>query len=336
MARTTRPMNIEDIARECGVSISTVSRALNHEPGISSETRRSVLKTAKKHSFTLQQRKRPMRRSNLNLLVVVPEEEELSVNPFFNVTELLGAINEAFTDEKKHVGIVTPDDFPGLLASGHRPPDGVIIAYRSIGAETRRRLAEIGVPYIFLSRSEPGDNHVSCNGFKGMLRLTEMMVAGGHRRIGYLGIGSNPNNADRFRGHETAIREAGLPGGEGLSLLVDSIHGVTADTAAFFIRSRCDAVMCFNDYMAIGLIRELAAAGKKVPGSLSVTGFDDSPLGRVFSPTITTVRQPAFEMAFLAARWMRDNILKRRHQDLCIEVDGAVVVRESARITQGS
>ncbi|MBN1534328.1 MAG: LacI family DNA-binding transcriptional regulator [Spirochaetes bacterium] len=334
MARTVRPMNIEDIARECGVSISTVSRALNHEPGISPDTRRTVLRVARQHSFTLKQRKRPLRRSNLNLLVVVPEEEELSVNPFFNVTELLGAINEAFADEKKHVGIVTPEGFPGHLESGHQPPDGVIIAYRSIGAETKKRLAEIGIPYIFLSRSEPGDNHVSCNGFKGTLRLAEMLAAAGHRRIGYLGVSTNPNNTDRFRGYITALGEAGIPGGEKLSLLADTIHGVKAETASFFIKKGCDAVMCFNDYLAIRLIGELVAAGRSVPEDVSVTGFDDSPLGRVFSPSITTVRQPAFEMAFLAARWIRDNILRRRHQDLCIEVDGAVLVRQSARLGQ--
>ncbi len=327
-------MNIEDIARECGVSISTVSRALNNEPGISAETRKRVMRIAGEHNFTLQARKRAMTRSNLSLVVVVPEEEEMSVNPFFNIAELLGAINGAFASEKKRVEIVTPDDFSAHLDAGASAPDGVLIAYRLIDDRARSRLIEQGIPYIFLSRTVQFDNHVSCNFYKGMLGLAAMLAAQGHRRIGYLGNRTNPNNIDRHRGYHTALREAGISPGDELTRMLDSILDVDRDTAAFFIERECDAVMCFNDYMAIQLIRELAAAGKKVPQNISVTGFDDSPLGRVFSPAITTVQMPAYEMAFLASRWLRDNILNRKHQELRIEVDGRIIIRESARLAK--
>ncbi len=325
-----RPSNIEELARICGVSISTVSRALNNEPGISAETRRTVMREAKKHGFELRARKRPLARSVLGLAVVVPEESELSVNPFLNVTELLAAINEAFSEEKKRVEIVTPEGFAALLHGRSGAPDGVLVAYRDMPDALRRRLAALEVPCVFLSRSSPGDNHVSCNGYKGMVRLGEMLVAGGRGRIGYLGSAGNPNNRDRLRGYLTAMTEAGRGPSECPQKILPTMHDIDRDTARFFIDAGCDGVMCFNDYMAIELIKRLADAGVAVPSGMAVTGFDDSPLSRIFSPTITTVGQPAYEMTFLASRWLRDNILNRARRELRIEVDGHVIVRESS------
>ena len=83
--------------------------------------------------------------------------------------------------------------------------------------------------------------------------------------------------------------------------------------------------------MAIRLIGHLRDLGLTVPSDISVTGFDDSPLRRVASPLLTTVRQPTSEMAFLASRWLRDNILHKSNRRLCIEVEGEIMPGESTR-----
>ncbi len=329
MAKPSRVRNIVDVARKCGVSISTVSRALNNEPGISSRTRQRILKTAEELKFTPKKRKRPRNRSNLDLMVVVPEQDELSVNPFFNVPELLGAINEAFRNEKKRIEIITVENF-ALFIDADRPDcDGILFAYRDVDDTLRQRLRNHGIPYIFLSRSISDDNYVSCNNLKGVLRLVQYLAANGHNKIGYYGNASNPNNTDRLRGYRTGLTEAFAGCGKELEFIAVSPAEPVSGAARFFINRGCDAVVCFNDYMAIGLINELNAFGRRVPGDISVTGFDDSPLSRVTRPAVTTVALPTYEMAFLASRWLRDNIMNRINRTIHIEVDGTMVTRES-------
>ncbi|HSV96372.1 MAG TPA: LacI family DNA-binding transcriptional regulator [Spirochaetota bacterium] len=324
-----RARRLEDIAKRCGVSISSVSRVLNNEPGVSAETRKRILAVAGQHDFRPRSRKRHLTRSMLDLLVVIPEEEELSVNPFLNISELVGAINEAFGAEKKRVEVAPIGNFLHSLGEEAACVDGVLFAYRSVGESERRKLAELKIPYVFISRVIPGENYVSCNYFKSMLSLTRMMIESGHRRIGYLGNAGNPNNTDRCRGYSTVIREAGAQ--EPISISVDSIFGVDESAARGFVENGCDAVLCFNDYTAIGLINRLQEMGKSVPDDVSVTGFDDSPLRRVAVPLLTTVRQPTSEMAFLASRWLRDNILNKSNRRLCIEVEGEIIPGDSVR-----
>ncbi|MCU0843821.1 MAG: LacI family transcriptional regulator [Spirochaetes bacterium] len=327
--KADRAHRLEDIAKRCGVSISSVSRVLNNEPGVSAETRKRILAAAGQHEFRPRSRKRHLTRSMLDLLVVIPEEEELSANPFLNISELVGAISEAFRAEKKRVEIAPIGDFLHSLGGEATGVDGVLFAYRSIGESERRKLVDLKIPYVFISRVIPGENYVSCNYFKSMLTLTRIMIESGHRRIGYLGNAGNPNNTDRCRGYTTAVREAGNL--DIMDLSVDSIFGVDEKTARGCLEHGCDAVLCFNDYMAIGLINRLQGMGVSVPGDVSVTGFDDSPLRRVAVPLLTTVRQPTSEMAFLASRWLRDNILNRSNRRLCIEVEGEIVLGDSVR-----
>jgi len=90
-------------------------------------------------------------------------------------------------------------------------------------------------------------------------------------------------------------------------------------------------VMCFNDNFAIRLIGELASLGVAVPGGMSVTGFDDSPMRRVFSPRITTISLSTYEMGFFAARWLLDNIHRRETRRLRLEVDGIFLDGETVR-----
>ncbi len=329
MAKPVKLKSIEDIALACGVSISTVSRALNNEPGISSETRRKILEIARQQNFTPKSRKRPLVRSQLDLLVVVPEEEELAVNPFLNVSELLGAINESFRTERKRVEIITVDRFARYLDTERPGCDGILFAYRGVEEPLREKLRELRIPHIFLSRSFADDNYVSCNGLKGTLHLVELLIGTGHRRIGYFGNEGNYSNADRFRGYRLALAEAGMSAPAGMVFPDGSRPESIAKAAEFFASNKCDAVACFNDFQAVALINEFASMGVRVPADVSVTGFDDSPLSRVSRPPVTTIALPTFEMAFLAARWLRDNILNRLDRALRIEVDGTLILRKS-------
>jgi DNA-binding LacI/PurR family transcriptional regulator len=111
MKKTARIMTLGDIAHQCGVSPSTVSRVLNNAPGISSAARNRILEVARQHNFILQKQRRPLARTQLKLMIVIPEESAITMNPFFDITELLNAINNAFAQDWKQIEAISFSHF---------------------------------------------------------------------------------------------------------------------------------------------------------------------------------------------------------------------------------
>ncbi len=322
-------MTLEDIAFECGVSASTVSRALNNDPRISRETIQRVHNVAALRNFTLAKRKRPLSRSMVTLLVVIPDSSETELNPFFDMGELINAINSAFTDKKTQIETITFSQLEKLKSSRDIRCSGVICAFGSIDDKRKAILKENNIPYIFLNRTFDDENYVSCNNFKGVVKMVEYLRGRGFSRIGYLGCNSIPVNRDRFRGYSIATLETKGFWDNSLVLNVDSIKDVDDSSARFFMDKKCDAVVCFNDNFSIRLISALQDQGVKIPEDISITGFDSSPMRKIFKPLITTISLSTFEMGFFAARWLRDNIQHREIRQLCLEVDGKLLEGET-------
>ena len=322
---------LEDMAVMCGVSASTVSRVLNNEPGISKETRERVLLAAEQHGFTLQKRKKQAGRAHIHLAVVIPDPSETVNNPFYEMADILNAINSVFARGRKNVQVLTFSDLRDTIEDSSFSVDGMILAFGSPGQIVRARLRELGVPCVFLNRTFDGENCVSCNHVKGMLQLYRHLAGTGHCNIGYLGFRGHPVNSDRVLGYVSGTAEARGTYSDDAVLMVDAIEDVDTGTAGFFVEKGCDAVMCFNDNFAVRLINELSGIGVSVPGSMSVSGFDNSPVRKIFRPAITTINLSTFEMVFLAARWLKDNIVNKRNRILHCEVEGALVEGDTVK-----
>ncbi len=320
---------LDDIARECKVSASTVSRVLNNEQGIAQGTRDRVFACAQKHNFTLQRRRKPVKRSLIELLIVVPDSAEVAHNPFYEIGELINAIGDAFDDVKKRIEITTYSAVEEAIRSESLKADGIICAFGAISGGTKDFIRARGIPYIFLNRTFPDENYISCNHFHGMLTLGTHLYNNGYETIGYLGCETIPVNRDRFRGYSVAVVEHTQSFAGIIRLGLSSIDGISPGTAEFFISRKCDAVMCFNDNFAIRLIGEFRKLGISVPDNMAITGFDDSPMRRIFSPRLTTISLSTYEMGFFAARWLLDNIYRNETRRLRLEVDGVFIEGET-------
>ena len=316
---------LDDIAALCSVSASTVSRVLNNEPGISKDTRNKVLQTVEKYNFSIQKRKKQGGRAQVDLAIVIPDQSEIVGNPFFDMAEIMDAINTVFATNKKRVEVFTFNEFQSVLESKQFHSDGIIFAFGSINESVSKVLKSEGLPYVFLNRTFEEDNYVSCNHFKGMVHLVEYCGALGHKKIGYLGYSGHPINKDRYRGYSIGNYELTGSYNRESVFQVDGIDRVNADSARFFIDQKCDAVLCFNDNFAIRLIGELNNIGIKVPMDISVTGFDNSPTRKIFKPEITTISLSTYEMGFFAARWLKDNIINKSSRTLHCEVEGELL-----------
>ncbi len=320
---------LEDIAKICNVSASTVSRVLNNEPGISDDTRERVFDTAKKYNFTVQKRRRPISRSMVTIIIAVPEHSQLAVNPFYDMGELVTAIHGAFDTVKCHLQVQTFGDLEEQIQTEAIESDGIICAFGTLSEDTLHTLRKGRVPYLFLNRTYEGENYISCNNLQGMLTLGTYLYRQGYKKIGYLGCSDIPVNEDRYRGYLLAAHENtgtcdNLP-----VYTVKEIEDINQTTAEYFVENGCDAVACFNDNFAIRLIGEFQSRGISIPENMGITGFDDSPMRRIFSPSITTISLSTYDMGFLGARWLLDNITRKETRELRLEVNGSFIPGDS-------
>ena len=159
------------------------------------------------------------------------------------------------------------------------------------------------------SRTEPT---IGFDNRNAMRRLTEEVLQLGHRDVAFIAADAETNDrvAERVRGVVEAMQHAGLP--DECLMIHRTRYGIETGAAAFVEAMRGprrpSVVMCANDVLAVGAVKQARSMGLKVPHDVSITGFDDIELSRVTDPEIATVRVPHREMGRRAARALIDHL----------------------------
>ncbi|KAF1686955.1 LacI family transcriptional regulator [Pseudoxanthomonas broegbernensis] len=310
-------VRIEDVAAAAGVSMKTVSRVLNHEPGVRQSTRARVMETV----VALDYRPDPSARSlagNRSYLVAL-----LYDNPSPNyLMEIVTGVVDAC--EQHHYGMVMqPVAFhdPGLadtiesLVNASRL-DGLILTPPLTDSQALLdRLDERGVPFSCISPRHPqGRIGVTLDEHEAVCELLAQLIGLGHRRIGHV-RGHPDHGASEWRmaGYRSALRRAGLRYDP--ALVVDGEFSFDSGLAAGFrlldLPSRPTAIFAANDDMAAGVMRAAAERGLRVPDDLSVCGFDNTPISQQMFPRLTTVQQPTRDMGQVATMQLLGTIRDR-------------------------
>jgi LacI family transcriptional regulator len=308
MARKT----IDDVAALAGVSIKTVSRVLNDEPSVRPDTRRRVQEAmaALNYQPSLPARSLAGRRSSLLGLVY----ENPSANYVFAVQS--GAIArcresrlrlfiQSCNGEEERVGEVL-----AMVAQTH--VDGLVLtAPLSADAKLIEALRLRELPFVLIAPAAPveGVPAVMMDDRAAAREMTEYLVGLGHRRIGFIaGHPGHPSSRLREQGWREALAAKALD-----PEMVEQGFNTAASgcEAAHRLLSRPDpptAIFASNDDMAAGVLLAAHERGVQVPAQLSVAGFDDTELASIVWPTLTTVRQPVYEMAYRATDLLIDRI----------------------------
>lgn len=223
--------------------------------------------------------------------------------------------------------------------------DGLII---SIGMGTThfehlRLFPDRNIPLVFFDRVVDGiqAHKIVVDDFHGGFIATEHMIEHGGRRIAHIG---GPLNLkiyrDRLNGYKDAMQKAGLPADE--SRIVHNsltrIDGTNAIKKLLENRQRPDAIFCANDTTALSVILYLREKRIKVPDDMMVVGFSNEPFSEVVTPSISTVRQPGFEMGQKAADLLIRQIKtqdKPTHYQTIVMPTGLIVRESSVRKTSG-
>lgn len=303
MARTT----IDDVAARAGVSIKTVSRVLNDEPGVRPETRDRVraVMTALNYHPSLPARSLAGRRSNLLGLVY----ENPSANYVFDVqngamAKCRDANRRLFVLSCNDLGDLTVGEILAMAEQTH--VDGLVLTPPlSTNHALIAALDEQGV--IFVRVAPDAFDHpspkVEIDDRAAAREMTEHLLALGHESIAF--VAGHPDHYStqlRLEGFHDALAAHGMDAGrvrvEGGFNTVQS--GADAARRLLGHSDRPTAIFASNDDMAAGVMRVAHELGIDVPRQLSVAGFDDTELAHILWPPLTTIHQPSYDMAYTA------------------------------------
>ncbi len=326
--------NIHDVAQCAGVSIATVSRVLQGSPKVSPKTRNRINEAIKElnyHPNKLAQNFRTQK--TYNILIILPELG----NTFY--TEILAGIESVVNPQGYRILVVSSHGQPALEASLYsileeKQVDGIITFSASLPAETMYQYANQYPVVIACRRIQEGNfSNIAIDNEKASFDITNYLLNLGHKRFCYLaGPSELPLYNDRLLGFRKALKKRNVAIDENLILRCEStIQGGYDNVLKLLNRgARFSALVAGGDTLAIGAIRALNRFGRSVPSECAVVGFDDIELSSIFSPSLTTVRQPQREIGIRSAEQLLDLIGGAKPTFSTEILDYELVIRESS------
>jgi LacI family transcriptional regulator len=327
---------LEEIARHAGVSRSTVSRVMNDHPNVNTETRTRVLSVAESLNYqpNIAARGLAAGRTHILGLVIPMGVNALFSDPYFPL--LIQGISSACNanDHSVMLWLAEPEyerrTIRQILQGGLI--DGVIVASALMDDPIMQALLKGGPPFILVGRhpSEPQVSYVDVENKNSARDMVAYLLRSGYRRVATV---TGPRNmiagADRLEGYLNALSDRKVARDDNLIVEGDFTEegGYTAMQA--LLPSEPDAVFVASDAMAIGALRALREAGKRVPEDIAIAAFDDIPAAARTDPPLTTVRQPIQRMGALAAETLIDMISHPDNHPRRIILPTEMVIRQS-------
>lgn len=304
--------NITDVAKLAGVSHQTVSRVLNDEGTVRPATRARVAAAIKELNYRPSAAARALATRKTRTIGLVA-----TGSPLYGPSSTMLAFNEAARAAGYQVTIASmaTAEVGAMVAAVDvllgQSIEALVVIVADVTAFEAVEALEVGVPLIAVESSgRPNLSSVSIDQFEGARLAVRHLVELGHRRIVHVrGPEGSIDAAERERGWRAELAAHGLPASDPLvgSWLPESGYALGERLCHERLvggrvgPDRATAIFCGNDQMAIGLLHAFDRAGVRVPGDVSVVGFDDVPEAAHFLPPLTTVRQ---DFAGLGARLM--------------------------------
>ncbi|MFC2091652.1 LacI family DNA-binding transcriptional regulator [Elusimicrobiota bacterium] len=326
-----RKVSIRDIAKEADVSISTVSRVVNGHEYIDEETRKKVQKVIDKYNYTPHFFGRALsKRTSESIGLITPLH--FSPSSFYFTEIFKGIVDEA--GSKDYSVIIPPyhsQDYLKLFIE--RRIDGAVFLAPPVDDQNIEVLAERELPFVLINSFINGAPRVDIDNTVAAKKMLSYLKELGHSDIAIItGYMKSPNARDRFNAYESFMKESGYAIKDGRVIIGDFQMEKAFNEIKKLFSSREDlptAIFACNDSMAIGAIRAFKELDIRVPEKVSVAGFDDTDLSKLYSPSVTTIRQPFEEMGQAAGRLLIDILQGNAVEGEDIIVDTELVIRES-------
>lgn len=326
-------MNLEEVAKRARVSTATVSRVLNNIEVVKSSTRARVLRAVEELKYQPNIHARTLAGGKSRSLGMIVSNME---NPFF--VDVFKALDQHAHENGYEVVIANTGYRAEQLVAAirlmiARRVAGLAVIVSEMDANLIQELSESEIPVVFFDVGEPRKNlsNVRVNYCRGIERVVEYLYDLGHRRMAFVGhhptLGPTSLRERTFvetvKAHapnvewRTAVDADGLEGGRDAAreLLASGFHPT--------------AIICVNDFMAVGVLRELRERGLRVPADVSVTGFDNIMLSEFCSPPLTTVHIPRDRIGRIVFEILVPDASKGKAPGREVVIDPELVLRES-------
>ena len=341
-------ITIKDIAKICGVGVSTVSRALNNHPDINPETKERIMETVEKYDFIPNNSARNLKLTDSKTIAVL---EKGASNPFF--MRMIGAMDSDIQSnhyfmELRQVSEETDEVEVALELVKAKKLKGIIFL-GGLTNHSPEKLENLGVPFVLCTvcpnkEYDGAYASISVDDVTESYKMVDFLIKKGHKKIAIISAPETDTSIgqQRLLGYIQAHRDNHIELDDRLiwytSGNVDTYsmeNGYNITRKMLTEGRECTAVYAISDTIAIGAIRALHEAGKSVPEDVSVAGFDGIDLGQFHVPSITTIKQPFDDMAHKTIKMLFDMILHDEKPQKII-MDGTLTERESVQLKMNS
>ncbi len=326
---------MEDVAREAGVSRALVSLVMNGSPKVSDEKRRAVLAASRQLGYQPNLLARNLAQQRTQTIGVLVDDLH---NPFFS--EVIDGVEAEASRHDLRVLILNGGRDPAREAQALelfvqlRVEAMVLIGSRlddDLLEETGRR---IPIVVVAAGTDHPGVDTITTDETTGAHLAVDHLITLGHHHILHIDGGSNASARPRRSGYEASMAAAGLTarvvtGG-------DTEAAAAAAGPALAGADRPTAVFAFNDLVAAGLLELLDDLQLRVPGDVSVVGYDNTFIAGLHQLSLTTIDQPRAEMGRLAVDTLRERIEDGRIEPVHHRLEPTLVPRGTSGTTNGA
>jgi len=325
-------VTVEDVARHAGVSIATVSRAINESHMLAKATYDRVMDSVEKLGFTPTPAARNLRQQKTqNIALVVPS----ILNPFF--PELVSAVHSAVSEQGYSLLLVDSNksEQEALRIANSRIADGVLLVGSTSSHPLRRSIENMNIPIVALDRAptELGATVVQTTNVRGAREVVEHLIEQGHTEIAHITGPAGLSVAEqRTDGYRQALEGNGVKFRPDLVIAGDFSENSGAEAAMQLIESGAlfSAIFAANDTQAIGVLAALRRHRIRVPDEVAVAGFDGINLSNYVNPALTTYEQPVGEIAKYAANLLLQRLAgEASDTGDVIKLPGKLIIRES-------
>lgn len=335
-----KEITIYDIAEALNLSPATVSRGLKDHPSIRKDTRKKITDKAKELGYQQNLFASNLRRNRTNTIGVILQR----LNSYFMSTVIDGM--EKVATEAGYNLIISQSlesmkkEIANVKTLFNSRVDGLLVSLANDTDSTSHFEAALdrGIPLIFFDRvlEHPKCTSVVIDNYKAAYEVTKHLIDQGCKRIVHV-TGSLKRNvyADRLRGYRQALTDNNIPYDE--RLVLSTLTNLNDQSGIEIVKEiqkmpiLPDGLFCANDTSAVSCIKELKAAGLRIPHDIAVAGFNNDPLSRVIEPNLTTVNYPGREMGEAAASILIRRIDKLEGASLnSMVLRHELIVRESS------
>lgn len=318
--------SMKEVAQQAGVSVATVSHVLRGTKRVSPELTERVRAAAQALGYVTNLQASSLRTGRTQTLgVLLPD---LS-NPFF--VALLHALAPAARAAGKVLMVYEAEndvelEQHGLERMAAGQVDGLIWVPVDVDAPHLAQCSALNLPMVTIDRPLPGTDAVVADHVAGGRLLAQHLMELGHGRVALL---TGPTNLPSSRGRRRGFLEAFAPTRPVGEAATGFTHELSPEAQSLLTAGGYTAVVCPNDMVALGAIRQLAAQGLSVPGDVSVVGFDDVAWASLMQPALTTVRQPLAALGSAAVRLLLERLEEPTRTTRGVVMPVELVVRAS-------